>query len=52
MALRVETFLFAATLVQSFKFGAVNGERPDVSKYEPGLNMQVIEVDVEITPRY
>ena len=49
---RAEMYIFAASLLQAFKFSSSDGERPDHLSYRPGLNMHIKQFKVKITPRY
>jgi len=48
---RAEQYLFSVALVQAFKFGAPEGQRPELG-YIPGLNMHANQFSSKITPRF
>ena len=48
---RAETYLLAVSLIQAFKFSAVDDARPDLG-YRPGVNMYPKDFSVTIQPRY
>ncbi len=49
---RAEAYLFAASMLQAFKFAPADGEKIDITKYHPGLNMHTVPFRASIKPRY
>ncbi len=50
---RAETYLFAVSLVQAFRWSVPSGVRkPDLLKYKLGINMYPLPFEAAIEPRY
>ena len=49
---RAEMYIFAASLLQAYKFASADGKRPDFLSYRPGVNMHITPLKVKITPRF
>ena len=49
---RPQMYLFAAAMLQAFKFIPAGGKKPDHLSYRSGLNQHIQRLRVQVVPRY